>query len=180
MGRADCYSSKQLDPRDGMCPEEEEAYTRDLDTALALLGGIRRIPRAGIPEIEFLAANTKRECEARAALSRVLKHENVPSIILGYLARLFDPDPKRDRRKLVFQNYLNQGRHDPERDSEVKSLVEERLYDSCEEDEATGDLHATITYQEAYQIVADEVGLSGEQVRRIYKGYGKRKLKSQK
>ena len=179
MRRAASYSLKQLDPRDGMSPEEEEAYTRDVDAALTLLEGIRRQDFSGMILSEYLSANTKREQEARAALSRVLKHENVPSIILLLLARLFNPDPERDRRKLIFQNYLSQGRHDPERDAEIRHLVHLELHSHGEKDEA-GVMRTGITLQQAYEAVAVQVGLSAEQVRRIYKGYGKRKRKLKK
>ena len=170
MRRAASYSLKQLDPRDGMSPEEEEAYTRDVDAALTLLHGIPRQDFSGMILPEYLSANTKREQEARAALSRVLKHENVPRGILLGLARLFNPDPTRDRRKLIFQNYLNQGRHDPERDAEIRYLV----YMEHEK------VRPGIKLQQAYEAVAVQVGLSAEQVRRIYKGYGKRKRKLKK
>ena len=155
-----------------MSPEEEEAYTRDVDAGVTLLEGIRRQYTTGKP-IEFLPTNSKQEREARAALSRVLKHENVPSSILYSLARLFDPDPTQDRRKLVFQKYLNQGRHDPRRDGEIQFMVESEIFEAGMEG-------TKITQQQACERVAKDLKLSAEHVRRIYKGYGKRKRKLQK
>jgi hypothetical protein len=143
-----------------------------VDAAITLLRGIRRQYTTGKPT-EFLTANTKQEGAARAALSRVLMHENVPRIILYSLAHLFDPDPDTDRRKLVFQDYLNQGRHDPDRDAEIEYMVDSEIFEHRMDGKK-------ITQQQAYEIVAKEVKLSAEQVRRIYKGYGKRKRKLKK
>jgi hypothetical protein len=175
MTRPERYSFKQLDPRDGMSLEEEEAYERDVNTACALLWGLSGQDSRGMPCTEFLSATTKpTEQEARAALARVLEQENVPRHILLGLARLFDPDPKRDRRKLIFQGWLNQGRHDPERDQYIDWCVEQEIVDW---DDEKGPVRNHTTLQQAYQAVADHIGISAEQVRRIYKGYNKRKLK---
>jgi hypothetical protein len=175
MTRPDRYSFKQLDPREGMSPEEEEAYQCDVDAAAKLLSGIHKQDARGAPYDEFLSATTKpTDQEARAALARVLEHENVPRHILLDLAYLFNPDPKRHRRKLIFQDWLNQGRHDPGRDQWIEFCVEQEIVDW---DEKEGPVRNSTTLQDAYQAVADQVGLSAEQVRRIYKGYAKRKLK---
>jgi len=111
------------------------ALPQDVEYAFALLRGIgvvtnrRKTPREQVKKVEFPSATTRpTEKEARAALARVLRAKGPPEVfdaredLLQELAALFDPEPSRARRKVVFKN-PNQGHEDLDREMGITTFV---------------------------------------------------------
>jgi len=141
--------------------------------ALTLLSGyLRRKPNNDIdiinseedlPEIIFLSDTTKpTEKEARRALCRILrnKDEKPPQIILDAIADVFDPDEQKTllqmpKLKAVLER-RSQGHPNSMRDAAIASAVHRlRTVDKKK-------------YEDAIQQIADAIGKSPEQVKRIY------------
>ena len=165
--------------------EEEEAFKRDSRLALDFLyGGVQKDKR-GIRRRVFLSASTKpTEKEGRMALRRVLERLQGATgyVVLGAIADAFDPTHLSERRA-VFRR-LTQGHNDPVRDGHIGWTVDSQLIDwdrAAREDFPLRDITRVrnkTTKAQAYETVADQTGLSVEQVRRVYANYRKPRKKS--
>jgi hypothetical protein len=158
-----------VDPTGGMSAEEREEYQRDVELAWDLLHGIQEDDKNGLPTFKFLSATTKpTEKEGRAALRRVLQRENISAAILEHITNLFDPRyAELNPRKVVFQKH-DQGHANPDRDERIRELVFDVLHDFPDGPNGFPIRNKT-KITKAYEIVAKRVGVSPDQIKRIYR-----------